>query len=180
MFCLGRWDQGRSDSVNTSQSQGPLRWNGIAHPESEKVKFIFSIFFPLLSLAHSPIYKMYQDHQEWPLFFHNDVQFTFVNKKKNSAWGHPPRLLFFLNRKRFSDVYMLKSKAANLPTHLTGIDNCQSFSLYITGFWAELGNYLISIYLSRYISIYFNQQNNCYYALAHFLGYHQPKLPWKE
>jgi len=51
MFFLGalskrpRWDRGCGDSANTSQSRGPRRWNGIAHPESEKVKFIFSIFF---------------------------------------------------------------------------------------------------------------------------------------
>jgi len=69
-------------------------------------------------------------------FFHGDVQFTFANKK-NPAWGHPPKfsLFFFFNRKRVSDVYMLKNKAANLPAPLPGIDNCHVFS---PGFGAKL------------------------------------------
>lgn len=55
MFSLAalRWCGG--DSANTSQSRRPRSRNGIAHPESEKVKFIFlyiCIFFlPFLSLA---------------------------------------------------------------------------------------------------------------------------------
>lgn len=42
---------------------------------------------------------------------------------------------FFFNRKRVSDVYMLKNKAANLPAPLPGIDNCHVFS---PGFGAKL------------------------------------------
>lgn len=140
MFSLAalRWCGG--DSANTSQSWRPRSRNGIAHPESEKVKFIFlyiCIFFlPFLSLALPYPERIETTKTGLFFFFHGDVQFTFANKK-NPAWGHPPKfsLFFFFNRKRVSDVYMLKNKAANLPAPLPGIDNCHVFS---PGFGAKL------------------------------------------
>jgi len=55
---------------------------------------------------------------------------------------------------------MLKSEAANLPSHLTGIDNCQICSLYFTGFSAEFGICFI---------FFLNQPENCCHAMARFL-----------
>lgn len=141
MFSLAavRWCGG--DSANTSQSRRPRSRNGIAHPESEKVKFIFlyiCIFFPPLSLSRSPVSRADRDHQDWPIFFFSMVMYNSrLLIKKNPAWGHPPKisLFFFFNRKRVSDVYMLKNKAANLPAPLPGIDNCHVFS---PGFGAKL------------------------------------------
>lgn len=157
------WDRGCGDSVNTSQSWGPQRWNGIAHPESEKVKFIFSIFFflPFLSLT-LPYTECIKTTKSGPFFFFTMMynSHLLIKKKILPEVIHLDFFFFFLNRKRVSDVYMLKSKAANLPTNLTGIDNCQIFSLYMTGFWAELG--ICSIFFLK-------QQNNCYHAITRFL-----------
>lgn len=109
-------DSVRSDSLNICQSPGRHCRNGIAHPESEKVTFIF-VFS--LSLSRIQTGERPPSVGHFFFFFHHDVQFTFVNQKKVPEVIHLDFFFpFFLNRKRVSDVYMLKSKATNLFSHL--------------------------------------------------------------
>lgn len=90
MFFLGALlqrvprDRGCSDSTNTSQSRGPQSWNGIAHPESEKVKFIFVFFFSPFSLSLSHIQNVSRPPRVAHSFF-TMMYNSHLLIKKNSA-----------------------------------------------------------------------------------------------